>query len=567
MQLGNRLRGLVIVAAVLAFGLPTSLLGQEKPQRITSEVQAAGEGDPVAVVSIANLNKIFADIRYMAEVAGQEQAAQTIEFLASSYTTGIDRTRPWGVAVQMIDGAPSPLIFLPSKDIKRFLRILEAQIGPPDDLGNGKLAIALGANIFFIQQVGDWAFAAPDEAMLENLPADPSAWLAGMGDVYNVGLRANVQALSPEQRELVISQLREGFETGMAQQPAESAEQIREVAERSLDQLESLINESNVIQAGFAIEPANKRLKFEFAATAVTGSELAEIYDGSKVIPSKFASVISPEAVAFFHAASSISPKGIEQSKASLKEAVASTRGTLELAENLSETDRKELLVFLDRLIEIGAATLDEGKSDVGGMIRIDDEQLNAVAGFFVSDGSKVAQLAKDLAAKLRESGQAEQLKFLFDADNYKGVVLHYVETDVPESETQVRQIFGPTIRLIIGTGPDAVYLAAGKEGESFLKGLIDSASGDQGGERPLVQAELRLLPILEFAQGLYANDAVESMIEILSSNDQSDRVQFVTETVPRGSVTALTIGEGILRAVGSAVAAQAGMAQQGDQF
>ena len=154
---------------------------------------------------------------------------------------------------------------------------------------------------------------------------------------------------------------------------------------------------------------------------------MAELYEGQKAVPSKFASVIQPTAAGFFHGAGSIGPKGIEQAKASLEQATGTIRGALDNIDGLSAGDRVELEGFFDRMLEIGADTIAEGKSDAGGMLSLADQELNAVAGFFVSDGSKVADLAKELGAKIEGSGDPNAPKFTFDASEYSGVTMHFI--------------------------------------------------------------------------------------------------------------------------------------------
>jgi hypothetical protein len=561
MHMGNRLRGFAIAVAATVVA-PALLFAQEKPASALKTDNAVGADEPVLMVSITNLDRLTKDVNYVTGTLGQAQAGSIFGMMANTYTNGIDRTRPIGIAVQIVDGMPAPVVLVPTANVKKLLKTFEAQTGPADEFDDGTLAVAAGPNILYIKQVGDWAFAAQARDQLSDLPADPAPWFHGMGDDFDIAIRVNVQALSPDQREQVVAQLKQGFETALAQQPNEQAEQVRQMGTQSLEQLEQVINDTETLQLGFAIQPDNKQLRFEIYMTAAAGTDLASLYAGQKPIPSKFASLVQPSAAGYFHAAGSISSDGIDQAKASLQQATGSVRAALENADQISPDDRAELEAFFERLIEIGADTISEGKSDAGGLLSLDNEELNALAGFFVSDGSKVAQLAKDLAAKIEASGDPNAPTFTFDAAEYKGVTMHYVEADVPEQEAQAREIFGESLRLTIGTGEDAVYLAMGPQAESKLKKLIDDAGKDSGdSSRPLTQGQVRLLPILEFAQSIQENDALAAMIDTLSRAGDTDAVRFQGLSIERGSVTEFTIGEGILRAIGAAV-----MAQQGRQ-
>jgi flagellar biosynthesis regulator FlbT len=563
MRLRNRFPVPAIAAAALLAVMPAIARAQspETANRLVVARQAddAEMGQPVVVVSITALDRLLKDVNYVASAAGQANAGSIFQMVATTYTNGIDRTRPIGVAMFPTEELPAAVVFVPTADVKRFLRSLEAQLGPPDELDDGTLVIAAGPVLLYIRQQGDWAYFAQSNELFDSLPADPTPWLAGMDEAYDIGVQVNVQALTKEQRESIVEQLRLGFDQAMMQQPPEQAAQIREMGAQSLDQLALVINDTAVLQFGFAIDQVAKEIRFEAMSTAVESTELAAMYAAQKSIPSKFASVIRPDVAGFFHGASSIGPQGIEQAKASLEQATGTVQNALDSVEGLSANDRVEIETFFERLIEIGVDTISEGKSDAGGMLSLADQELNLVGGFFVSDGSKVAQLAKDLAAKIEASASDKAPTFKFDAAEYKGVTMHYIEASVPASNDQARQVFGSTLRITIGTGPDAVYLAMGQNSEEMLHQLIDQAANDNGGERPLSQGQVRLLPILEFAQSINDDPTVAAMIDSLLKSNNTDTIAFVSNSIENGADFSLSIGEGILKSIGAAVSSKQG--------
>lgn len=569
MRLRNRLRFPLMAFALVAM-LPALASAQDTPQIATRNAPAdaadSSMGEPVVVVSVTSLERLMKDINYVASAVGQANAGSIFQMMATTYTNGIDRTRPIGVAVFPSDEFPVTTVFVPTSDVKRFLRSLEAQLGPPDELDDGTLVIAAGQMLLYIRQKGDWAYFAQSDEMFDKLPEDPMPWLAGMDETYDIGVRVNVQSLTPEQRELIVSQLRQGFEAAMQGQTPEQAEQMLQFGGQSLEQLALVINDTDKLQFGFAIDQQAKEVRFETMSTAVKGTDLALMYEAQKAIPSKFSSVIKPEAAGFFHGAGSIGPQGIEQAKASLEQATGSIESALDSAEAMSEEQRAEFEAFFERMIEIGVETISEGKTDGGGLLTLSDQELNTVAGFFVSDGSKVAQLAKDLAAKIEASGAEKAPTFTFDAGDYKGVTMHYIEAEVPANNNEAQQVFGDTLKITIGTGPDAVYLAMGKSSEAMLKSLIDEADTDTVGERPLSQGQIRLLPILEFAQSINADETVAAMIDALVRSSAADSVSFVSNSIERGAEFSLSIGEGILKSIGAAIASQQGQGG-GPQF
>ena len=143
---------------------------------------------------------------------------------------------------------------------------------------------------------------------------------------------------------------------------------------------------------------------------------------------------------------------------------------------------------------------------------------------------------------------------------------MHMVEADVPESEDEARKMFGDKLQVHIGTGDKSVYVAIGKDSQSVMKELIDSRDADTSTERPIGQLKFKLKPILEFAQSVESNDDIAAMIDELSRASDEGLLTMVQDSIENGQETKITIGEGILKAIGAA-AAQAQQAKMQGQF
>jgi hypothetical protein len=141
-------------------------------------------------------------------------------------------------------------------------------------------------------------------------------------------------------------------------------------------------------------------------------------------------------------------------------------------------------------------------------------------------------------------------------------VTLHRVEGEVPEGEEEARKLFGDKIVIHIGTAPKAVYLALGRDSLPLLKEFISSGNTDAGGDRPVGQFKLRLLPLLELAQSVESNDAVAAMINALAGSPDQGELSVVSDSIPNGSAVSVKFGEGLLKAIGAAAAAGQRQAQ-----
>lgn len=543
---------------LLAMWLPTMshsrVMAQEQLQDAPgSTPPMAGTTDPVVVVSIGSINQLTQDINYLSGAIGTPQMGFTFAMMAGTFAQGIDTSQPIGVVVPLVNGAPEPMALIPAANVKSVLKTLEAQTGPADELDDGTLVIAIGANTIFIRQVGNWAVLARNSSVLDSAPADPGALLGEMGIDYDVAVKLDVQKIPAATRDALIGQLRQGFEQAISRQQGGGDETALEYAEQSLAQLEQVISQTDDLMIGLDIDSTNRRVLMDFSVSAVPDSPLAKIYNGQKPIESSFDMVVRDDVAGFVHAAASIGPETIEQSKNSVQGLSMMAEQALGQWVQLSESDLEDASEMIGRLIELVVESYGEGKLDGGALLLADREELQFVMGAFVADGDKAAQIVKDIAAKVEGRGDAP--RFEFDRDTYKGVKLHLVEADVPDSEDEARKVFGETVRVHVGTGPKAVYLGLGDTSVPLMMEMIDGASepGPVATDGVIATSQFNLMPILKFAQSIESQDSIASMLDALARADDLGELKLVASAIDRGQETRLIFGDGLIRAIGAA--------------
>jgi hypothetical protein len=549
---------LLLAAGVVVSSGPvaSAQVPQATPQPSRPAEAAAAPQNMVAVVSIAPLEKLLQDVNYISAALGQEQAGGMVSMMAAGFTQGIDRSRPIGLLVPLVEGLPAPIMALPTENVREFLRRLEQQLGPADELDDGTLVVAAGPSLVYIRQAGNWAYAAQDQAHLAGLPEDPTTLMQEMHTRYTLGVSLNLQAVPEEQRGIVTEQLRQGFQQALRQQEGEEAGQRQAMAEQSLRQIEELIEDTESLTIGWAVDQPGRRTYLDFAVTATEGSKFARVAAGQEPIPSKFAAVIQPEAAAYFHSAASVPPEAIEDARTGMEQMKIGLRAGMDQAEDLPPQVRADLESYLTRLLDLITETYEEGKVDMGALLRLDGDQLRFVGGAFVADGAKVEQLARDLAQTIQ--AQTTDVRFRFDADQHQEHSLHYIEADIPERDQGARRVFGPEVKVTLATAPDAFYFALGPQSEEALKRLIDQADADGGDpERALSQMRIALLPILQYAQTVRSNAMLDEVIAQLNAAGVPGELTAVTRGIERGQHFQVSIGEGILRAIGAAIQSQ----------
>ena len=159
---------------------------------------------------------------------------------------------------------------------------------------------------------------------------------------------------------------------------------------------------------------------------------------------------------------------------------------------------RGEDLDALSRQLGVKAATL------AGGMTVADGEKLEATVKRLVE------QLGKD------QPQLANLIKL--NAAKYEGVDLHVLTLPVEAmsqgdegKKEKLTQVFGEKVQVVIGTGPNAAYIAAGSSPVDFLKSLMDKGTfykiRDEIQRR--IKAEFEIGSFEEMAVDFHAKDTI----------------------------------------------------------
>jgi hypothetical protein len=558
------LAAMTLATMVFLSCLAVPTLAQEKlAPAAPSAPDTVGEVPPALVISLSPLGQMNTDIEYLTSVVGQPQIGGLVSMFSGMYGQGLDTKRQIGLLVPLVEGTPKPLLMLPTEDIKALLKMLQDRVGQPDELDDGTMVIAAGANLAYIKQMGQWAAIAQDRESLELAPQDPTASLSGL-EKYLFAFRLQMQQVPAETREMLVSQIRQGFDQVM-RQGAGADPAAAEAAENAIKQLEQFVNETNELMIGIDIDQENRKLQFDSRFSAIPGSKMAEMYGSQKPIASQFASVIRPDAALYYHAAVSISAAAVEQVKSQIETNLNLLSGVLEEEEKLSEDEKEKIKQLVRRFIDLTVRSLEEGKVDFGALLLADEAQGRFVFGSFVADGNEMAQLVKDFAAEIK--GEKDAPEFSFDVDNYKGVSLHRITAKVPAGNEEVQKMFGDTLEVHLGTGPKAVYAAVGTDSLSLMKELIDvPPESSVPVERACTEMKINLLPLLQYAQKVDSNDIVASMIDSLMKSSETGQITLEAHPIPDGQRGFLSIDEEFLRSIGVA-ATEAQAARQGGGF
>lgn len=525
----------------------------------------AQEVKPLAVVSIAPVDKLLGDVDYLTKAGGAADAGRLVTLIVGPYIDGIDRTKPAGAFVTLDGDAPVTVAFIPTKDLTKILATLKDQVGEPKDVGDD--VQQLGDAQVFLKLEGGYTFVAQDAAHLTALPKDPAALLAGLDKTYSVAAKFNVKNVPQMYKDQMVEEMKKGFDSAPVPDDADPAQkELQEKLSRNaLDQMIRLVNESDEITVGWAVDPTAKSTFIDVLYTAIPGTKLAKQMATLKDAKTNFAGFLLPDA-AFTALSTNTSndKEEIGQALALIDGVHAQIIKELE-KEELDEDEQEAAEEFIDAVVSVLSETVKEGKFDGGAVALAEESALTFVVGGHVVDAPDLEEALKDAInfAKEKHPEEFEEAEIKFDSGKHGGIRFHSLKLPVDDEEAQ--KVFGEKLDVVVGVGDEAVYVAFGSKAEATLKKVIDVSAKDAA--KPVLpgQATISVGPILKFANSVEPNPITESLIEVAEKVKGNDRFLINVSSIPNGEKIRIQLEEGVLQIIGAG--AKAAQGAQGGGF
>lgn len=518
-----------------------------------AKLPAQQAADPAVVVSIASVDSLLENIGYLTRAAGTPEVGGLVTLMAGQYVQGLDAERPAGVLVNLSGPQPSGVAYLPVEDMSMVMRKIEEQLGEPENVGGGVRKIALQRDIFFRERDG-WILVSDSVASLNQAPRDPARAFGDLPTKYEVAVRVHVQGIPAPLREMAISEMRTGFDRGLSDALSEEDRDFQEqFGRRGVENLVSFVQDADQVTIGWGVDDQNGMTYLDVAVTANQGTKLERRFARNRNGKTDFAGFLKPGPVAQLHFTSQASEEEIEQAQEMLgflrKKLYKEIDGDDDLSGPAARDQAKEIV---GSFVDILEDTVKTGKFDGGAALYLNNDTLQFIAGGGISDGGELEQVVRklvDLAKKMDDDPNLNRIRF--DAQNYAGVDFHTLDLPIPANEEEARKVLGETLPLALGTGPEAIYFAAGQGSIEMLKKLIDQSAAERSTAAEQLTFDLALGDVLRFAGSLEDEPAVRQMAESLEPG--KDHISLTAKGLPRGVVYRLSIQEGVLKLIGVA--------------
>jgi hypothetical protein len=543
--------------------------------------QDEGEMKPLFVAALRSYEELIGDLDAIGKASDNPDLAQGIEGLIQLVTqgqglVGLDKTKPWGLAVSS-DGIQFQIVgFLPVNDLEKFMSALGGVAGEPQKTDDGVWKVELQGQSLSFKQGGQWTFVSLGAEFLGDLPEDPSKLLDGLHEQYDGAVRIYIQNIPEIFRQLAIEQLKIGLEQGLGGEgmqipgldnlpgggqlpgmdslPKLSEEQQKlaaAIARGQLDAMSAMMNEVDQITFGLTIDSQSKKLSGDVVMTAVAGSktaeELAKMSDGK----SKFAGFKKCEPAAL---TANVSLNLTESDIRQAKETIGAIQEDLNqrIADfGLGDDHIKELLKeFVDKLMSIGRETFDSGRVDVGAAL-VGEGPFTLLAGGYIKDDEAATKLFDELVETVEsEAGFYGIEKNVVE---HKGVQFSRVLLPIPPGEEgdAIANLFGSDVELVIGIGKQSAYIGLGRDCVEGLKKAIDAS--EQAADQKVAPLEVvaKLSPLSKLAAESQDADPNAALVAG-ALEDGKDQLTITLSPCENGTKVHFEGEEGLLKVLGT---------------
>jgi hypothetical protein len=544
------------------------------------DVSQSGKLKTLAVVAVERYDELIKDIEFLSTVAGRPETRQMLEGTIAFLTQGkgltaIDKTQPWGVIVQTDGVQLLPIGCVPVKNLGDLLNVAANFQIDVKDVGDGvtELAHPEGRAVY-VKEANGWAYIGPSPGALATLPEEPQAILGRLTEKHDFTVRFSVQNVPEMYRQFAIQAMQDGIQQGMQQKDDESDEEYQlrqQLAETQLAQARRAIEELDSLTLGWTIDAPGQTAHMDVTVQAVPGSRMAEELAAAARAKTDFAGFYQPNAAATMLFAAQTDPQ--QQDIAQIESSMAAFREQfnkqIDDNENIPDEMREDFKAAASDFFEAFLATAKSGRMDGGLTVEASTDSLTLVAGMLVSDTAKFESGLKKLEAAAKRSPEFSGIQW--NAANHDGVAFHTWTVPVSDEHAAPRKLLGDEASFAVGIGPEAVYLAVGRNNLDAVKKAIDASAAQKGKSVPPFEFSLSLAPLADVLAA-HADEgpqkaAIQSIGEMLRAEAQGeDHLRLTSRVISNGLQYRFEVEQGVLKALGKAAAEQQRQAQQANQ-
>lgn len=512
---------------------------------------------PVAIASIASINRVLEDIDYLFATVEQPAYPAMIKGFLAQYRDleGLDRTKPLGVLVFLNEGIspqPTPVGFVPVKDLDALTQTLD-EVGfilAPVDGKENRYTLALPTFSVHIKMAHGYAFFHLKEEALDRDFINPNDYAGSLAKKYDIAGSLLLKNVPKQMRLMAVDLARAKMDEKMEREPGE--EEVRfqsriQTMQFMHRQFEMIMQDGDNLTVGYSLSKQEKEISLFVGVKANPGSQLEKELKSAANVTSAYSYLDSNSSDYLTYFLIPLPKKLVQEKVLALLEEPPADIPPILLGD-------KENPGPVAKMLESVKATIRSGKLD--GQVQLQPTKSGKQA--FIAS-LKIAE------AERMQEGQQELMELLMQAEDTEGMEANVAEFDgvkvhkitpLKELKQNTKELFGENPVVFIGCGDKEYWWALGQEDAlDLLKQAItknkELSSKTKPGSVMLVSFKMATLIALgkETAKN---KDFVESAEVAFASG--GDLFTFYPKISADEASLNLTMGEGFVRLIALAI-------------
>jgi len=570
-----------------------------------AQAQQEQEIKPMMVISVRSYNQLITDLDTLGEISDMPGLGMGLDQLLTQFTQGqgipgLDKDKPWGMAISSSGFDFQILGFLPTNKLDDFMELVGQFAGDVEKQEDGVyqvvmegLPLPLPIDTVYFKQHGDWTYASIFPTF-GNLPDDPTTFLEGMEKDYHIAARVHFSNIPDLFRQMAVEQLRAGVEEGLGGLPGVSGGGVEAeveveaedgdvevqaevevtnpdpavvTAREQVDALASLLNDTDYMTFGWKLDAESRRGMLDIIVKqreeSLTDSA-GLLAGGADKTTTRFHGFANEKATI---AANVSMPLG-ESEKAQAKQLIDGIReqllGMLGGTGQLDEGTQDFVDDFFGEAFGLVHETIDNGKLDMGFSV-MGKGPFTIFGGVHLTHGDKAERLIERLVTLVED----ELGFFGIEREKIEGTDITLYTTFVPalpdgEIGDQLFEMFGENIELVMGAGEHSLYLGLGAESIDMVKNAIQASADAEDKTISPVEATVSIGPLLklmaaaaEDSEAGADNPLLSLMnLDLAEISDQmeegKDRIFITVKPIEAGIHTHVEMEEGLIKSLGN---------------
>ena len=517
-------------------------------------VQAQVKTEPINVVH-AGIDRLYSGLDYVFGLADEKKELDNLKATLNVFFVGVDTKLPTVVRVYVRKGKFNSVLYIPTiggpGGFRGNIRALGVKTR---QMGGGMFGVS-GLFNGFMKEAGNISIIAEDRNDTVPLPGGNAAFKKTL-DPNDHDFMASIvnDAAQLKDRENAIEELRKQLMPGLKQLKIESPEQFelrKMTIDQQLTELKQAYAESKTVTSFTSLDQKAKQLVSSTELIPLPDTELFKSIEEVAKEPSYFANIARSDKEPL-SAAINLKLDALRQKH--IKNFLEKSRPLVlkELSDTSTFSEKTKDYVTLSTGIIYDV--LDKGTAD--GLfdsfinLHANESGLHTLIGGTKVDGAVV----KAGLEKLKDKAKVE-----LDSSKIGDVDIHKVT--LPEDMTELHEIYGKDLVLLIGTSPKAVWYAMGEKAEDQLKAAIDKVTEPApAADKTVVfvhaKAHLWFKLFDAFRTKHKLGKADDRQIALNALKAGADEFDLIVEKTEAGGLkTTLTLHEGILRYFGKVAA------------